>query len=289
MSRTAWEDAVAAVHGGVRMVATDLDGTLLRRDSSVSAFTVETLRRARDAGLPVVFVTGRPPRWVPPVLEVTGHSGIAVCANGAIVLDLADMRLIDVHPIPGDAVAEAVRVLRSELPGVTFAVEYVTDAGGTAFAHEVTYRTHFPEADVPRGPDILRLAEGHRVVKILARIHEGEHVDRSVDEVLDLTLTHVQHLVTPTHSVAGDVLIEMSAVGVSKGAALARQAREHGIEASSVAAVGDMPNDVPMIAWAGLGLAVETAHPAALAAADAELPSPADDGVARLVAALLDA
>ena len=80
---------------------------------------------------------------------------------------------------------------------------------------------------------------------------------------------------TATHSASDDVLIEMSALGVSKGAALAHQASRLGLPLSAVAAVGDMPNDVPMLVEAGLGLAVETGHPAARAAADALLPGPA--------------
>ena len=57
----------------VRLIATDLDGTLLRPDLAVSTRTIDTLARARAVGMPVVFVTGRPPRWIPPVVEVTGH------------------------------------------------------------------------------------------------------------------------------------------------------------------------------------------------------------------------
>ena len=65
-----WLDLAA----GISLVATDLDGTLLRPDTTVSAFTVDTLARARAAGLPVVVVTGRPPRWIVPVAAATGHA-----------------------------------------------------------------------------------------------------------------------------------------------------------------------------------------------------------------------
>ena len=70
------------------MIASDIDGTLLRTDGTMSERTVRALRDAEDTGLTVVLCTGRPPRWMKPIAEVTGHTGLAVCANGAIVYEL---------------------------------------------------------------------------------------------------------------------------------------------------------------------------------------------------------
>lgn len=269
------------------MVATDLDGTLLRPDNSVSARTVAAFAAAREAGLTVVFVTGRPPRWLPPVVEATGHAGIGVCANGALVLDLDTHEVLETHPIPYAVLAETVGVLRAEVDGVAFAVEWASPDEHDDFAHEPSYRARYRVAGVEHG-DILELAARHPVVKLLARIDGGDHPARhDVDELLEVTLGHVSHLVTATHSASDDVLIEMSALGVSKGAALAHQAARLGIPLEAAVAVGDMPNDVPMLAAAGIGLAVETGHAAALAAADAVLPGPEDDGLAQLVEAVL--
>ena len=94
---------------------------------------------------------------------------------------------------------------------------------------------------------------------------------------------------TVTHSNSDDVLIEMSARGVTKGTSLASLAGTLGLGAAHAAAIGDMPNDVPMLDWARVGLGVEGGHSAVLAAADAVLPGPEHDGVARFVAAVLDA
>lgn len=284
-----WRGLVAAA--GIRLVGTDLDGTLLRRDSSVSGRTVAALARARDVGLPVVFVTGRPPRWMPPVVDVTGHAGIGVCANGAIVIDLDRHEVIETHPISPDAIDEVVSVLRAEVPGVGFAAEWVDADGSTSFGHEHSYRPRWEPAEpVERVDDVRAFVEGHAIVKLLARVHaDSPAAAHDVDALLEVTLGHVSHLVEATHSASDDVLIEMSALGVSKGAALAAQAARLGVPSDAVAAVGDMPNDVPMLAWAGVGLAVADAHPAARAAADAVLPSPDDDGVAQLVEAALEA
>ncbi len=287
MTTSTWQQLVAALPGGVQTVATDLDGTLLRPDNTVSARTVAAFAAARKAGLPVVFVTGRPPRWLPAVVEVTGHAGIGVCANGALVVDLDTHEVLETHPVPYDAVAATVAILRSEVEGVSFAVEWDSPEVTDDFAHEPSYRARYRVDGVEHG-DILELAARHPVIKLLARIDGGAHPARhDVDALLAVTLAHVSHLVTATHSASDDVLIEMSALGVSKGAALAHQAARLGVPLAAVAAVGDMPNDVPMLLEAGLGLAVETGHPAARAVADALLPGPDDDGVAQLVRAVL--
>ncbi|CAB4852508.1 unannotated protein [freshwater metagenome] len=272
----------------VRLVATDLDGTLLRPDLAVSARTIATLERARAAGMPVVFVTGRPPRWIPPVVEVTGHLGVAICANGAIVMDMVNGTMLESHAMEADVIEEVVTTLRLEVPGISFAVEWVdegsTSHGTELFARESHFTSPYAITDVHQPDDVLLLCEGRRVVKLLARVIDSGH---DADGFLDLALSHVEHLVTLTHSNSRDVLLEMSAAGVSKGAALASFASSHGYAASEVAAVGDMPNDLPMIAWAGVGLGVAGAHPRVLEEADAVLPSPTQDGVAAFIDAAL--
>lgn len=279
MTDAGWSTLAA----GVRLVATDLDGTLLRDDGSVSAYTVDVLARARAEGLPVVFVTGRPPRWLPAVAVATGHHGAAVCANGAAVVDLATGEVVESSPIPADLLEETVAVLRAEVPGVGFAVEWV-GPGGTGFGHEHRYVPRYPSPEARLEDDVLALASGRPVVKLLARAPAGDH---DADSLLDHASSHVAHLVTVTHSDSGDVLLEMSASGVSKGSALASYADRLGVAAGHVAAAGDMPNDVPMLSWAGVGLAVQDAHPRVHAVADAVLPGPAGDGVARFVDAVL--
>jgi Cof subfamily protein (haloacid dehalogenase superfamily) len=279
-----------ALAEGVRLVATDLDGTLLRADGSVSAYTVDAFARARAAAVPVVFVTGRPPRWLPAVVEATGHSGVAICANGAVLLDLGSGEMLRTHPIGPAALDQVVTTLRAEVPGIGFAAEWVDDvphdaSRETEFAHEHGFVPRYPVGSALSADDIRELTAGHRVVKLLARLSGTDH---DADSFLDHALEHVEHFVTVTHSSSGDVLIEMSAHGVSKGSTLAAHAASLGLTSAHVAAVGDMPNDLPMIEWARVGLAVEGAHLRLLEVADAVLPGPQDDGVGRLVAAVTD-
>jgi hydroxymethylpyrimidine pyrophosphatase-like HAD family hydrolase len=85
----------------------------------------------------------------------------------------------------------------------------------------------------------------------------------------------------------GGGLAELLAPGVSKASALARWCAHQGIDAADVWAFGDMPNDLPMLRWAGRGHAVANAHPEVLATADAVVASNDDDGVARVLESLL--
>ena len=272
-----------ALAAGVRLVASDLDGTLLRSDGSVSAFTAHTFARARDAGLPVVFVTGRPPRWLPEVVRTTQHVGSGICANGALVVDLATQGVIEAFPMTAATLDQVVATLRAEVPGIAFGVEWVPTGEPTPFAHEHGYLPRYAVAEAERGDDVRDLARGHDVVKLLARVPSGHDADSFLDQAID----HVAHLATVTHSDSQDVLLEMSAHGVSKGSTLATYAAGLGVDSRYAAAAGDMPNDVAMLEWAGVGLGVVHAHPRVRAIADAVIPDPDDDGVARFLDAVL--
>lgn len=269
---------------GVALLATDLDGTLVRHDGTVSAYTRETLTAARDSGVPVVFVTGRPPRWMPPVVESTGHTGVAICANGGVLLDLATMSVLEALGIGTDVLDEVVTTLRAEVPGIAFALEWAPEPGTAPddhFGHEHAYVPRYPAGSPPTAEDVRALAEGRTVVKLLARVALGGH---DADSFLEHALTHVDHLVTVTHSDSADVLLEMSALGVSKGSELARYAASLGLGPRDCAAVGDMPNDLPMLAWAGTSYAMGNAHAEVRAAARHVVPSNDGDGVARTLA-----
>jgi len=119
----------------VRLIATDLDGTVLRTGGAVSERTVRALGSAEDAGVMIIVATGRPPRWVRPVAEALGHTGLAICANGAVIYDMHTERVIEHTPITRDAVLAVAGAVRRAVPGVTFAVE-TFDRG---FAREEDY------------------------------------------------------------------------------------------------------------------------------------------------------
>jgi Cof subfamily protein (haloacid dehalogenase superfamily) len=255
-----------------RLIATDLDGTTVRSDGTVSERSVKAFARVERAGAMLVMVTGRPPRWIHPVAEAVGHRGVAICANGALVYDLHDERVIRSHLMPAEALATAIERLAEALPGVGFAVEY-EEGIQYARGYELSGWDNAERDDsIPLDRLLSRPA-----AKLLAR-----HPELDSDALLAVAADLVGDVVLPTHS-NGRRLIEMSALGVSKASSLAELCAEHGVDAAEVAAFGDMPNDLPMLMWAGRSYAVANAHPKVLAAVDRTVAGNDDDGVARTI------
>lgn len=293
-----------AVPSGVRLIASDLDGTLLLPDGSVGVRTRASLDALSESDVDLVIATGRPPRWISPVVEMTGHRGVGIAANGAVVLDLADGHVTEVFPISGAQALEAVERIRSVMPGVVFAVERARPGGRLAPTGGSSYdaldatladATEFALADgyTPRWPvprethvaPIEELVAMGDVVKILVR--PGDALPIDPDDFLALGMPALDGLVEVTHAGFDDALLEISAPGVSKATTLARVAAAEGHGALHVVATGDGPNDLPMLAWAGGSYAVANAHPEVLDLARHVIPSNADEGVADLIDAVL--
>jgi HAD superfamily hydrolase (TIGR01484 family) len=262
---------VSAVLPPPRLVATDLDGTLLRTDGTVSARTRGALAATERAGLAVIFVTARPPRWLDPLAGVVAAHGVAICANGAIVYDVARRRVLATSPLSADSVNAVAEALRTELPGTSFAGEsaagFVREPG---FVDSHPLRSGAPEAGIEAMLDPLP-------GKLLAR-----HDTLGPEEFVARASAIVGHLVE-IHVSGATGLLEMSARGVTKAAALAEFCAGEGVDQRDVWAVGDMPNDLPMLAWAGTSFAVANAHREVLATAAYVCPANDDDGVAELL------
>ena len=264
----------------MRLVACDLDGTIVRSDFTMSPRTLAALAACTEHGVDVVFVTGRPPRWMPPIAELTGHRGLAICANGAILYDLEREVPIATRPLVAEAAHRAAVLLREVMPEVVFAVE--TLAG---FRRELRFAPrHDVAAQAPTGTLGELLADDPRVLKLLCRSPE-----RTADAMLALARPVLDGLAHPVHSDPNSSMLEVSAHGVSKASMLAELAASRGIAPSEVVAFGDMPNDVPMLAWAGTGYAMADGHHEAVAAADATAPPCHEDGVAQVLEELIAA
>ncbi|MEU3456643.1 HAD family hydrolase [Micromonospora sp. NPDC006766] len=255
-----------------RLVATDIDGTLLRDDRTLSPRTAGLLARIAAAGTPVVLVTGRPIRWLPLVFEQLAEPLPAVCANGAVVYDPVADEVLRADPLAPELLAEVARRLRAQVPGVSFAVEIVD-------SRQMRHEAHYPlrwDADT----DAIRAIESPEellavpAVKLLARAGEQDP-----DAFVRVVAGALEGLAEATHS-SYSGLVEISAAGVTKAAGLAWYATRLGIDEREVLAFGDMPNDVPMLTWAGRAVAVANAHPAVLEIADEVTGSNAEDGVA---------
>ncbi|MEU8383779.1 HAD family hydrolase, partial [Streptosporangium sp. NPDC048865] len=239
-----------------RLVATDLDGTALRSDGTVSPRTAAAFALVENAGATLVFVTGRPPRWMHMVAGAVRHRGLAICANGALVYDLHSEQIVKSHLIHPDVLEEVVRRLREKVPDLAFSAEY---EGG--FAHESDFRLGGWDSKTVAGLSVATETLISRPCAKLLALHPTMDPDILQAAVHGL----VGDLVTPTHS-SGRALIEMSAHGVTKASALSQLATSLGIVAEEVVAFGDMPNDLPMLRWAGVSYAVANAHPDVLAA-----------------------
>ena len=253
-----------------RLVATDLDGTLLRSDGTVSAYTSEVLAGVQAAGAQVLAVTARPPVWLDGLVGKLGSHGYVVCANGAFVYDLHDRRVVAEKPIDPAVLLAVAADLRRELPGIAFAVENREGSGC-----EPTFRRRhpLPPGAAPEAPleDLLAPLPG----KLLAR-HEGLDPSAFIDSVARIA---DERLLVAYSGAVG--LAEMTAPGVTKATGLADWCDRHDIAATEVWAFGDMPNDLPMLAWAGRSFAVTNAAPEVRAAATELCPSNDEDGVAR--------
>ncbi len=259
-----------------RLVATDLDGTLVRSDRTISERTREVLAAVEAQGVPVVFVTGRPLRWAEEVFDHVGDHGLAVVSNGALVWDVGTDRPRLRREIGPGTVREVCAALRAAVPGSVFAVETLE-----GIALEPEFMERHPVPDGARRAPLDELVDGP-VVKLLAR-----HEELGPQDYWDAAEEAVGDLVTITWS-SSSTLLEISAFGVTKATTLALLAEELGIGPADVLAFGDMPNDLPMLAWAGTPYAMANAHPSVLAAVDRRAPSNDEDGVAVVLAQVFD-
>ena len=257
------------------MIASDIDGTLLRDDGTMTDRTVAALAAAEESGIVVVLCTGRPPRWMKPIAEATGHHGLAVCANGAIVYDLHTEQVVESFPIDVEIGRRLATALKSALPDAQLAVERVD-----GMWREPAYIPIAPTGHTEATFEELLLEP---MVKIIAK-----HPDMDAGELhaaAHQAVAELAELAETTYSSGS--LIEISATGVTKAFALERLATERGIEAADVIAFGDMPNDIPMLSWAGRGVAVGNAHPDVIDIADDVCASNEEDGVAQVIEEIL--
>jgi HAD superfamily hydrolase (TIGR01484 family) len=254
-----------------RLIATDLDGTLVRSDGTISHRTRSAVLAAQHAGSVFVMVTARPPRWLHDLSDLVGDHGVAIVANGAILYDVVQRKAIRTRLIDPAVALEVAQAIRAEIPEVEFAIER-----SDRYGQEPHYVNRWPVPDgaLVAAVDVL-LSEP--AAKLLVR-HPSWHSDELLARVAPVVGTRV----TASHS-GGSNLVEISANGVSKAAMLADFAAEQGISAAESIAFGDSLNDLPMLAWAGTSYGVANAHPDVLAVVDTVCPTNDEDGVAAVL------
>jgi hypothetical protein len=268
-----------------KLVATDLDGTLLNGAGEVSPRTREALTACWDAGIPVVGVTGRGPRLLDSVRDALAGRGIAVLSQGGYVVDLERNEVLRTVGLPRDVATRVIERIESVAGDLVVAVEDAAEQAEAFTALRVQHGFNWPY------PEPAHLLPRHEVLPpgaVLKAFLRSSTIGQ--DELLALARTVVDPAEAElTH--AGLGFIEVLPPGVTKATGLAVALAQHGVDPGEVLVFGDMPNDLPMIEWVhssgGRAVAVANAHPTVRAAAP-ELTSGHDvDGVARYLEALL--
>ena len=239
------------------LVATDLDGTIIRRDGTISERTVAAFARVEAAGARFVLVTGRPPRVMGSIAAAFGHRGTAICANGALTYDMRTETVEALHLIPPPALATAAAALRAAAPGIGIAVEYPDGHAADAAYQAATWDVN---SSIPRLDDDALFARP--ASKLL-----GRHFGYTCDDLLALALPALDGLVSVDplqRQGAGRGVRARGLQGHRRRRARGWLRDRAGIGASRSATC---PTTCRCSAWAGTSCAVANAHPAVLAAA----------------------
>lgn len=262
-----------------KVVATDLDRTLLLTDGGTSERTRAALDLAMGCGAQVIAVTARPVRWLDRLRPCFGRLPHVIASNGAVCYDLAGGVAYDARPFDGASLPLLLAGVRAALPTARFALE--TKFG---MVRESGYELSVFDQDgddagrrVVPYEDLAAAVADQPVLKVLA-------TDRARDSAAMFAeaLPAVGVLGQLTYSTNRGVL-ELGPPGVTKASTLAAWCAARGIDAADVVTFGDMPNDIPMLAWAGRSWAVANAAEEAKAAAKGVTGSNDEDGVARII------
>jgi len=259
----------------VRLVATDLDGTLLGLDDVVSERTFKAIRAVADAGIHVVAATGRSQWTAAPLVEPAHGLDLVVCSNGASLYHLRERRSLASYPIADDVIDEILGTLDELLPGCVYGWETEDD-----LHYEAGFLAYRPNLDRPPSPD---LAVGQRpasIRKLMVGHPQVQHY-----ELLDAVVP-----LTPAGAFAttsGAPFVEITGEGVDKAFGVRNVCERLGVAAEEVVAIGDNHNDIAMVTWAGRGIAMGNAHPALLAVLDEQTVSNVEDGVAQVLESLV--
>ncbi|MFC0601782.1 HAD family hydrolase [Streptomyces palmae] len=253
-----------------RLIATDLDGTLLRSDDTVSPRTQEALAAATAAGAAHLVVTGRAVPWTRPILEALGYQGLAVCGQGAQLYHAGEDRLLTSVTLDRQLAALALAKIEAEVGPLMLAAS----RDGL-------------EGEVLVGPGYRSAGSG------LPYLEFTDRAELWAEPVNKLYIQHPrltdEQLTEAARAAAGGLvgvalsgpdIVELLPLGLTKATGLSLAARRLGVGSAETIAFGDMPNDIPMFGWAGHGVAMDNAHPELKAVADEVTAAQDADGIA---------
>nr|WP_206441221.1 HAD family hydrolase [Streptomyces boncukensis] len=259
------------------MVATDLDGTLLRSDGTVSERTRAALDAVCANGAAHIIVTGRAVPWTRPVLQELGYDGLAVCGQGAQVYDAGAGRMLTSVTLDRRLAQLALARIEEEVGPLALAASRDGEDGEVLIGPG--YRMTGPLEMVPyEDPAEVWAAPLNKMYV--------QHPTLDDDTLAAAARRAAGDLVGVTMS--GEGIVELLPLGLNKARGLSLAARRLGIPPSATLAFGDMPNDIPMFAWSARGIAMKNAHSELLSVADEVTASNDEDGIALVLERLLE-
>ncbi len=259
-----------------RLVATDLDGTLLRDDHTVSGRTRDALAAAAAAGAAHIVVTGRAVPWTRPILEDLGYEGLAVCGQGAQVYDAGAGRLLTSVTLDRQLAGVALAKIEAEVGPLHLAASRDGLDGEVLVGPGYDVIGSLPATPFTDASDLWAAPLNKLYI---------QHPELSSDELAEAAERTAGGFVTVV--MAGEGIVELLPLGLSKATGLSLAARRLGVKAAETIAFGDMPNDIPMFAWSGHGVAMANAHRELRAVADEVTASNEGDGIAVVLERLL--
>ena len=254
----------------ITAVVTDLDGTIIRRDGSVSPATLRVARVLRTRGIPLIIATARtPPLWR--LSELNADVALAVCCNGGIGFEPATNRQLWRTDIDPAALARLIQAIHDHLPRAGYGVR--NGRPWTISDGFYAARGRWPGSD-------YRVGTREELAAVPATMMTVVHPELTPEETRRILVEAGIGPDAVTMSIAGDELLDITPAHTDKGTGLARAFERLGVDPRGVMAFGDAANDLPMFEVAGHAVAMANGTEEARAAADAIAGSVDDDGFA---------
>ena len=266
-----------------RLVASDVDGTLINSQDRIIPRVRDVIVRAVQAGTEVALATGRPHRWIFPVLDQLPIRPVCVTSNGAVVYDSANDQVLATHALTPDTMAEVLELSKEafhEVGGIAIGCERV---GQSAFDPEEEMFVISPGYLHTWEEQGYGVAPEHEVISQPAVKMILRHEQLTAPEMFDLVAPFIDPDVAHVTFSMNEGLLEVAAPGVTKALGVSTLATLHGINREDVIAFGDMPNDIEMLAWAGMGVAMGNARDSVKDVADFTTGTNDEGGLAQVL------
>ena len=265
-----------------RLIISDIDGTFITSAGRVTPRLRNVVSRAISSGAHFGLATGRPHRWLIPVLEQLPVAPVCVCANGAVVYDPTEDRVLHAHELSPDTMGEILHDVERALAGVYhgYGVERV---GSSALDPEDECFLITPEYNPDAWDSRFGVVDKQTLIEVPAAKLLVRCTDMTSAEMYDIIAPLIDDTTAHVTYSMDEGLIEVSCPGVNKASSVALLAERYGVDAADVIAFGDMRNDLEMLTWAGRGIAMGNASPVLTSAADEVADTNDNDGVAKIL------